>query len=208
LAGKKLNGYLDHLRENLETLDDQIVNARKMSKPKGKGDKSAALQWAKTLRDLVEVRNQTLLNIKAHLLGRDETGSVSEPPDFYSGNAQVMFERDFRGLLAPWTREDLKLKCEDCGKESEEVSRRKFPHEYEADEYFDLCDKCYEKRVAKEGDEPGKAEDSDSDSSGGDPLEKIDLSKHPREIVELIREAQETRKRLPETEEAGQPGGS
>ncbi len=36
----KLNGFLDHLRENLEVLDEQIATARKMSKPKGKADKS------------------------------------------------------------------------------------------------------------------------------------------------------------------------
>jgi len=206
LAGKKLNGYLDHLRENLETLDEQIVNARKMSKKKGKD--SNALQWAKTLRDLVELRNTTLANIKAHLLGRNETGATNEPDDVYAGNPQVEYERYFRSLLSPWTQQDLKLKCEDCGVESEDTTNRHFPREDASDDYFDLCEKCYEKRVAKEGDEPGESEDGDSDSSGGDPLEKIDLSKHPREIVEIIREVQETRKRLPGTEEAGQPGSS
>lgn len=36
------------------------------------------MQWAKTLRDLVELRNSTLANIKAHMLGRDETGVITE----------------------------------------------------------------------------------------------------------------------------------
>jgi len=155
LTGKKLiHGYLDRLRENLETLDEQIVYARKMSKPKGKGDKSATLQWAKTLRDLVELRNTTLLNIKTHLLGRDETGSPNEPSDIWDGNDEVEFERHLRDQLRPWTLDRLKLECEDCGKVSEEVSTRHFPHEYEADEYFDLCGRCYEKRTTKDTDEP------------------------------------------------------
>lgn len=194
LTGKKLiHGYLDRLRENLETLDEQIVNARKMSKKKGKD--SNALQWAKTLRDLVELRNTTLANIKAHLLGRDETGATNEPDDVYAGNPQVEYERYFRSVLSPWTQQDLKLKCEDCEVESEDTTNRHFPREH-SDDYFDLCDKCYEKRTAKEGDEPGKAEDGDSDSSGGDPLEKIDLSKLAPETAAVIRKLQETKKQL------------
>ena len=209
LTGKKLlNGYLDRLRENVATLDEALALARKMGKSKKAGDRHAAIQALKLIRDLAEVRNATLLSIKAHILGRDETGTVKEPANVYSGNAEVMFERDFKRLLEPWTLEDLKLKCEDCGVESEDTTNRHFPREDASDDYFDLCEKCYEKRVAKEGDEPGESEDGDSDSSGGDPLEKIDLSKHPREIVEIIREVQETRKRLPGTEEAGQPGSS
>jgi hypothetical protein len=91
----RIDGYLDHLPENLEVLDEAIANARKMSKPKGKGNKAAALQWAKTLRDLVELRNTTLANIKAHLLGRDETGATNEPGDVYAGNVQVEYEERF-----------------------------------------------------------------------------------------------------------------
>jgi len=197
LTGKKLNGYLDHLRENLETLDEQIVNARKMSKKKGKD--SNALQWAKTLRDLVELRNTTLANIKAHLLGRDETGATNEPDDVYVGNPQVEYERYFRKLLSPWTQQDLKLKCEDCGVESEDTTNRHFPREHASDDYFDLCDRCYEKRTAKEGDEPGESENAGSDSSEGDPLEKIDLSKLAPEAAAVIR-------KLLGTEGAGQPG--
>jgi hypothetical protein len=199
LTGKKLNGYLDHLRENLETLDEQIVNARKMSKKKGKD--SNALQWAKVLRDLVELRDTTLGNIKAHLLGRDETGATNEPDDVYVGHPQVEYERYFRSLLSPWTQQDLKLKCQDCDKESEEVSTHDF-----SGQPLDLCPRCYEKRTAKEGDEPGESENAGSDSSEGDRLEKIDLSKLAPEVASVIRALQETRKQLLGTEGAGQPG--
>jgi hypothetical protein len=166
LTGKKLiHGYLDRLRENLEVLDEQIANARKMSTPGRKGmEKAAALQWAKTLRDLVDLRNTTLEKIKAHVLGVSETGSVREPADHYSGNSEVMFERDFARLLSPWTRQDLKLECVDCGKESEDVSTRRFPREYQTDELFDLCDRCYEKRTAKDTDE------SEESSEASDPV--------------------------------------
>jgi len=138
------------LRENVLVLDEQIAVARKMSKPKGKADKALALQWAKTLRDLVELRNTTLGNIKMHLLGRAETGAATEPPDAYSENTQVEFERYFRNQLSPWTQDDLKLECEDCGLKSEGVSNRHFSHSYpEPDEDFDLCGKCYDKRATE-----------------------------------------------------------
>ncbi|MCX6658952.1 MAG: hypothetical protein NTX81_01030 [Candidatus Bathyarchaeota archaeon] len=145
----KFKGYLDRLRENLETLDEQIENARKMSKVKKKGDNRVALQYSKTLRDLVELRDKTLINIKAHLLGRDETGAVHEPSDVYSGNQEVEFERAFKTFMAPWTAADLKLKCDDCGKESEEVTTRHIQRGYESD-YFDLCNECSEKRKTQE----------------------------------------------------------
>ena len=51
----------------------------------------------------------------------------------------------------------MKLECEDCRRRSEEVSTRCFDHEYAADEYFDLCEKCYQKRsktTATKADEP------------------------------------------------------
>ena len=38
LEGKTFRGYLDRLRQNLETLDGQIENARQMSKVKKNGD--------------------------------------------------------------------------------------------------------------------------------------------------------------------------
>ena len=154
MTGKKLNGYLDHLRENLETLDEQIANARTMSKRKG--EDSNALQWAKVLRDLVELRDTTLGKIKVHLLGRDETGATKEPDDVYGGNAQVEYERYFRTLLSPWTRQDLELECEDCGLSSDQVVNRHFPGKYEnyvevkSAEDIDLCPNCYAKRQGKE----------------------------------------------------------
>jgi len=102
----------------------------------------------------------TLLNIKAHILGRNETGAVKEPANVYNGNSEVMFERNFRRLLQPWTLEDLKLKCEDCGVESEGVFSRSFevkvpfpylPGEFMNEtEYHDLCLKCSEKRSVTE----------------------------------------------------------
>ena len=179
MTDKKLNGYLDHLREHLETLDEQIVNARKMSKKKGKD--SNALQWAKTLRDLVELRNTTLANIKAHL-GRDETGATNEPHDIYAGNPQVEYERYFRSLLSPWTQQDLKLECKDCGVSSDQVRNRHFPSKYEnyeevrSAENINLCDKCYEKRIVKE-------EESD-DSESGEPISN-------QEAMNLLPEGQE-----------------
>jgi hypothetical protein len=135
------------LRENVEALDEAIETARAMSKSKKGSDSRTRLQWAKTLRDLVELRNTTLGNIKVHLLGRDETGAATEPPDNYDGNEQIMFEREFQTFLAPWTREDLKLKCVDCGCESEEVSDRFVKGE---GDHMDLCPACYAKREAKE----------------------------------------------------------
>lgn len=155
MTDKKFRSYLDRLRENVEVLDEAIATARKMSQPAGKGDKAAALQWAKTLRDLVELRNTTLANIKAHMNGRDETGAVKEPPNCYDENPQVEFERYFRNLMGPWTLQDLKLKCEDCGVESEDVSHHDFQEIMDAHwntivkaEDADLCPQCVEKRNA------------------------------------------------------------
>jgi hypothetical protein len=142
LTSERLNGYLDRLRENLVALDEAITTAQTMSKDK---DNRAALQWAKTLRDLVELRNTTLLNIKTHLLGRTETGSSNEPNDCYSGNSKVEFERAFQKFLSPWTRQDLNLECEDCHVESDQVTDR-----YIDGAHRSLCDKCCEKRTTKQ----------------------------------------------------------
>jgi hypothetical protein len=161
----KFKGYLDRLRENLETLDEQIENARAMSKRKGKD--ANALQWAKTLRDLIELRNETLEKIKVHLLGRDETGSPTEPADYFDGNPEVAYERYFKNMLSPWTLQDLKLKCEDCGKLSEEVSNHYFDEE---EEYLDLCEKCYDKRTTE-----SSGESKDADLAGvAEPASKDD----------------------------------
>lgn len=141
-----LNGFLDHLKSNLQVLDEQIELARGMSKSKN------GLQWAKNLRDLIELRNTTLDKIKAHLLGRDETGTIKEPPSVYDDNhPQTMFERYFHGLSEPMSLEDLKLKCEKCETESEGTQSRYFER-YQVDKGYydviqykrqDLCDGCY-----------------------------------------------------------------
>ena len=128
------------MRENLQTVDEQIANARVMSKRKD----ATALQWSKTLRDLVELRNVQLDKIKAHLLGRDETGAVVEPENFWDENPDVEFERLFKRQLGPWTIDDLKLECADCHEKSEDVSNRDLP-----DENRDLCEKCYSKRTSE-----------------------------------------------------------
>jgi hypothetical protein len=157
----KFRAYLDRLRENLQLLDEAVENAQATSKAKQK-DSRAALQWMKMLRDLVELREGTLLEIKAHLLGRDETGAVTEPPNQYDSNPEVMFERDFQRFLEPWNESDLKLECEDCGVESEQVSSRavqiQAPGQLFAEtENHDLCDDCYEKRTSADEETPDQA---------------------------------------------------
>ena len=142
--GRSLHGFLDRLRENLETLDEQVALARKNSKGKG------GLQWAKLTRDLIEQRNLTLDRIKAHLLGRTEVGNIKEPKDYYGSNPEVEFERTFQTFLSPWIRKDLRLPCTNCGKESEDVTQRQLVVGKDAwgnDEtkYSDLCRKCFNK---------------------------------------------------------------
>ena len=68
-----------------------------------------ALQWAKTLRDLVELRNATLLNVTAHLLGRDDTGAIVEPPDHYDSDPEIMSERDVQTFLKARASRMLRL---------------------------------------------------------------------------------------------------
>jgi hypothetical protein len=132
------------MRKNLYALDESIESVRKGDKGEKLAEKRARL---KLLRDLIELQNSTLISIKTHLLGRDQTGAPIEPPDSFDGNDQVEFERYLKRQLSPWTLDDLKLECEDCGVESEDVSTRQIRHEHRADEYPDLCSKCYEKRL-------------------------------------------------------------
>jgi hypothetical protein len=147
----ELHGFLDHLRENLEILDEQILNAREMSKK----EDATALQWAKTLRDLVDLRNVTLEKIQAFLLGRSEVGTVEEPMDVFSSDTHPLtcFERKMHDYLAkPWTVEALKTKCEKCGTESETTVTHQFDKYYTDNNYRkyiqydnqDLCDGCYD----------------------------------------------------------------
>jgi hypothetical protein len=152
LAGKKFRGYLDRLGENVEVLDEAIASARKPSKGEKPADKRARL---KLIRDLVELRSTALLNIKAHMNGRDESGAIQEPPDVYDYNSQIEFERYFRSLMEPWTLSDLKLTCEDCGVESEDVSHHYFEDIHDSNyrtlvnsESAELCSQCVEKREA------------------------------------------------------------
>ena len=140
----EFKGYLSRLRENLEVLDQQIDHAREMAKAKD----STALQWAKTLRDLVELRNTTLEKIKGHLLGRGESGVVHEPDDYWDDNSQVMYERMFNSHMSPWTMEDLKLTCKDCGAKSEQVKCHLFSRCGGCDR-VNLCNACFEKRKTK-----------------------------------------------------------
>ena len=155
---EKFLGFLDRLRENLEILDSTIAHARKMSE---EAENTKAIQWTKTLRDLIELRNATLEKVKAHLLGKDETGSTVEPVGHYSGHPEVMFEREFQRFLAPWHESNLNLKCKDCGVENQEVKTRQLtrtgtnefglelPMAYDVD----LCEKCCTKRDAKSTEE-------------------------------------------------------
>ena len=194
MTGKKLlNGYLDQLRENVATLDEALALARKMEKSKKPGDRHATIQALKLIRDLAEARNATLLSIKAHILGRDETGTVKEPANVYSGNAEVMFERDFKRLLEPWTLEDLKLECEDCGVQSEGVFSRSFEKQVSLGigdvmttetERRDLCSRCYEKRTAK--DERTDESESNELISEGSALEGA-MTDGVRNIIRLAR---------------------
>jgi hypothetical protein len=68
-------------------------------------------------------------------------------------------EGNLAGSMKPWTKQDLKLECEDCHVQSEEVSEYYVETERE---HLDLCPKCYEKRSQKEGQED---EDSKEESS-------------------------------------------
>ena len=143
-GSEPLHGFLDRLRKNLETLDDQITLAEKNSNGKG------GLQWAKLTRDLIEERNLTLDRIKAHLLGRTEVGNIKEPENYYGSNPEVEFERTFQTFLSPWSRKDLKIQCTNCEKESEDVTQRQLmvgKDEWGNNEtkYRDLCRKCFKK---------------------------------------------------------------
>jgi ssDNA-binding Zn-finger/Zn-ribbon topoisomerase 1 len=191
LTDKKFKGHLDRLGENVDVLDEAIENARVMSKAEKGADSRTALQWAKTLRDLVELRNTTLANIKVHLLGRDETGAITEPQDFWDSNQQVMYEREFKRQLAPWTLEDLKLQCEDCKVESEDVEYHNFPRledkhwrEVVPKETANLCPQCADKRAAARSAkyEKSKAEESGNHQGTETASPKIDLSQLLREL--------------------------
>ena len=57
-------------------------------------------------------------------------------------------------VLEPWRPVDLKLKCQNCGVFSEDVSDRFFPSKWVGNKLtdsvsFDLCPECYDKRKEK-----------------------------------------------------------
>ena len=136
------------------------------------------------LWDLIELRNVQLDKIKGHLLGRDETGAVTEPENYWDENQQVEFERYFKNQLAPWTLEDLKLECEDCHEESEDVTY--YTYDGEINMYADLCEKCHNKRISKPTGESNEKNSTETDSESLIPeLGKIDLSS-PEKCEELI----------------------
>jgi hypothetical protein len=152
-----LNGYLDLMRKNIHRLDESIEDVRKVPKGEKPADRRARL---KLLRDLVELQNETLVAVKGHLLGRDESGGMREPEDCWDENPQVEFERYFKSQLKPWTQDDLKLECEECGVKSEEVSNHTFTHPYPQEtERIDLCQECYDKRL---NESTGESEDANS----------------------------------------------
>ncbi len=133
MTGKLLSGCLNRMRRNLDSLDESIENLRKAPRGEGADDKRARL---KLLRDLIELQNASLLAVKTHLLGCDETGAPNEPADVYNSNDEVEFERYFKNQLVPWTGDDLKLECEDCGLKSEQVSYHAFRWRLQ------WCDSC------------------------------------------------------------------
>ena len=151
------------MRESLEAIEEQIENAKTMSKKKD----ANSLQWSKQLLNLIQERDVILERVKGHLLGRDETGAIKEPEDSWDYNGQVEYERNFHNFLKPWTKDDLKLKCEDCGVSSEEVTNQFF-NEVQDNHYrtireaenVDLCPKCYEKRTS-----PDETEDAPDPSA-------------------------------------------
>ena len=100
MTAKTLPGYLNRMRRNLESLDESIDATHKVPRGEKATDKRARL---KLLRDLIELQNASLLTVKTHLLGRDQTGAGNEPADVYGDNDQVEFERYFKNMLAPWT---------------------------------------------------------------------------------------------------------
>jgi hypothetical protein len=157
------------MRENLEALDEAIDEAKAASKSRKGSDSRIRLQWTKTLRDLVELRNNTLLSIKVHLLGRGESGAPIEPEGFFEGNVQVEFERYFQRLISPWSPDQLKLECQDCHACSMSVSRRRFITDYDDIgpnyDHLNLCPECYAKRQANEPEPPPDEEEEDDEKA-------------------------------------------
>lgn len=146
VSGKvRVFGWLDRHRGILEFLEEAIENAHEMSQARtGRGhDNASRLEWTKAMMRLIEVYDAQLHSVKRHIWG-----ATGEPGE--ARNGLIEFERMFQGcVLDPWTPEDLKLECEDCGASREDVSNHEFELEnYETEEH-DLCPRCYAKRKEK-----------------------------------------------------------
>ena len=91
-------------------LDEAIADAWTNGKKKGKDGNS--LQWSKQFLNLIQERNATLLVVKTHLLGRDETAPIESNDAFEGNDDAALFEREFKNFLSyHWTTEGLKLEC-------------------------------------------------------------------------------------------------
>jgi len=149
-GSKPLHGFLDRLAEHLQVLDEAIETAQSLAKPKKPASSRDTIQGLKILRDLISERNATLDRIQAVLLGRHETGVTRSPEDVYLGDGQILFEREFHRMLQPWRESDLRIKCEECGRSSNEVYRRRIRvgvNHWGSEETEDhrLCDRCFKK---------------------------------------------------------------
>ena len=162
-ALEKPFGWVGRRRWALQVLEKAIENAREMANAKtGRGhDSSSRLEWSKTLMRLVELYDSQLSAIKRHIWGNTDAGGNVEPCD--SDNGFVEFERLFQNnVLTPWTSEDLKLRCVDCGVSSENVSEQTvYKTEYDYD-HLNLCPACYSKRKAEEPEEEDDKEGGES----------------------------------------------
>jgi len=163
VSGKvQVFGWLDRHRRILEFLEEAIENAREMSQARtGRGhDNASRLEWTKAMMRLIEVYDAQLHSVKRHIWG-----ATGEPGEVTNG--AVEFERDFQRLvLDPWTQEDLKLECEDCGTLSEDVSNYEFELENFETERHDLCPRCYSRR----------RQESASSRESNDEAEELDSS--------------------------------
>lgn len=101
-------------------------------------------------------------------------------------------EQYFKSQLSPWIGDDLKLKCEDCYVESEDVTTHRFDDYYDENrnyvspEIADLCEKCYEKRTSESTDDSTGTNSAETESqSASSELGEIDLGS-PEKYHELI----------------------
>lgn len=138
-----IHGYLNRLRRNLRKLDNAIEDTSKAVRGERPADKRARL---KLLRDLIELQSAALAATKTHLLGRDSTGSPTEPPENWDDNPTLRFERVFASQLeSDWTKDDLEEKCSECGESSMFVDEVEIAGKTRL-----LCDDCSKKLEPQE----------------------------------------------------------